>query len=1025
MQFGVLGPLCVVRENTAEIERPAHRRLLSILLLDAGQRVSRDVLIDRFWDGSPPSSARGALQTHVYQLRKLLQPELIRTEGYGYRLKIDGHVIDAREFSALALEATESVAIRDWEQALAAAGAALELWRGEPYPELAEDHFAAPERTRLHEARLGLEDVRAEALLELGRHDAAIPGLEALVVENPLRERLWEHLILARHRSGRTAEALRAFGHAAESLAEIGLEPGERLRHLEERVLLQDPSLGLRTSRHNLPTYITRFIGRDEELAEVSKLLADSRLVTLTGVGGTGKTRLAVEVVSGLIDVPNGSWFVELGDLGESSLVPGAVAAAIGLRPHTEDVLGVLTTAIADQRLLIVLDTCEHVLAGANELAAKLLAACPDVKILATSREPLAISGEVVYEVAPLGRPDGSDDPGRLRDYDSVRLFEDRASLVSPGFEIEAGNAAAVKGICASADGIPLAIEIAAGQVRSVGLERIAERPHDHLGLPKEGHGPTPERQRTIEATVAWSYDLLSDEERVVFTRLAVFDGGFELDLAGRICTDKEIDTGAVESAIVGLVDKSLVAVRDSDTGRRYRMLDPVRHFASKLLQQSGESEFVGHAHMNAYVELADTFRNDWRTPKQMRVARRFAEELGNFRAALRWSETQSPISQLRLTGDLLPLWVHAGLLFEGFSWFDRAPTSDRGLPPDLRTRVLVEAIVPLISFDPDIGLEAALQARDLSRKSQLANIHLAEAMAWAEWVRWYRDSDFTAPTHEPVELAVASGDPWGLARVKMIIGLVEGEMGLDSGVELLAESVASFHELGDRISEAWALWWLADAALHVGRLEESLGWAERAEGLAIATASKTVETHVVALRGDVLRLMGDHERAQPIYERGLDELKDQGDLWCLSLRGSELASMLVASDRPRAIELLEESASIARRISCIPVILRCAVDVARLATHEGEFELAIELFAPYDLWIRARAARIESTDAFRLEALESAREPEYSVAVDSVDPEVRDKAWARGSEMSVDRVDTRIKAWLARKRSVISTRAS
>ncbi|HEX6219964.1 MAG TPA: tetratricopeptide repeat protein [Acidimicrobiia bacterium] len=227
------------------------------------------------------------------------------------------------------------------------------------------------------------------------------------------------------------------------------------------------------------------------------------------------------------------------------------------------------------------------------------------------------------------------------------------------------------------------------------------------------------------------------------------------------------------------------------------------------------------------------------------------------------------------------------------------------------------------------------------------------------------------------------------------------------------------------RWPQAWSLWWLADAALHVGRLEDSLRWSKRAEDIAIATFSKTVEVHALTLRGDALRLLGDRERALPIYELGLGELADHGDFWCRSLRGEELASMLVESDRPSAIELLEESAAIAHRLDITFVILRCATDVARLATHDGEFLVALELFAPYDVWTRAHVDRIESKAEFRLEVLESTREPEYSLAMESVEPQVRDEAWARGAEMSVDDVYAKIMAWLARERSVISTRVS
>lgn len=604
LAFEVLGTLRVRGDEVVPVERPSHRRLLSILLLEAGRRQSTDALIDRFWDGQPPDTAKAAMQTHVSALRRLLPEPAIVTEGYGYRLVLDAHRVDARDFADAAGRARDHASAGAWESALREAEGALGLWRGTPFPELCDDDFARPEIGRLEELHIGLSELRAEALLALDRTAEALPELERLTRAHPLRERAWEQMMLARHRLGRQAEALEAYQQARTALSEIGLEPGEELRRLEARVLRGDVDEG---SVH-LPGELTSFVGRGTELAEVLALLRDHRIVTLTGVGGAGKTRLALRVADRARPLhPDGCWFVPLAALTDPALVASQVAGTLGVLSPEDAPEQVLRAAASDRESLVVLDNCEHLVESAARVAHLLATAGRGVRVLATSREPLGITGEVVYDVPPMTVPSPGDggDPDVVRRADAVRLFEERARLVRPGYGITARDADAVATICRRLDGVPLAIELAAARTRVLEPRTIAERLDDRFRLLTGGGEGAPPRQRTLEATVAWSYDLLAPAEQRVFRRLSAFHGSFDLAMAEEV-TGVDLPAGEVVDLVGALVDRSLVTSEESPVGRRYRLLETLRQYGQARLLEHGEAEAVRRAHRRWFVRFAE-----------------------------------------------------------------------------------------------------------------------------------------------------------------------------------------------------------------------------------------------------------------------------------------------------------------------------------------------------------------------------------------------------------------------------------
>ncbi|MFO7571982.1 MAG: BTAD domain-containing putative transcriptional regulator [Gaiellaceae bacterium] len=639
LRVEVLGPLRVTGPEEAVPERASHRRLLSILALYANHTVETDTLIERNWNGAPPAGAKATLHVHVSALRRLLPERLIVTEPRGYRLDLSGHVRDADELTALADEASRAAAESDWPSALDACSAALALWRGTPYAALEDDDFARAEIARLEELRLMLLELRAEALMAIGRERDALPELERLVVEHPLRERLWELLMTARYRSGRHAEALEAYREAYAALAEIGLEPSAGLRELERRILVQDERLG-GSPRHNLPVELTGFVGRERELAEAGRLLAEHRLVTLTGVGGAGKTRLALHVAASTLGAyADGCWLAELAKLQDPGLVPLEVANALGLQTRAGDAAGAVASAVARDTTLILLDNCEHVLGAAASLARALLEAGPGVTVLATSREPLHVPGEVVYDVPPMSFPgERPVAPATLRAFDSVRLFEERAALARPSFELEGDNADAVARICRRLDGIPLAIELAAGRAGSLSPESIADHLDDRFRILTGGPSTAPERHRTLEAALDWSLDLLDAKERSLFARLGVFHGGFDLAAVAEVCADDSVVPASVTAVLSSLVQKSLVSVYEADAARRHRLLETVRHYALERLEASGDAHATRERHMHWCVRFATDAAARVHGPGRWELHDHIDAESANLQAALDWA---------------------------------------------------------------------------------------------------------------------------------------------------------------------------------------------------------------------------------------------------------------------------------------------------------------------------------------------------------------------------------------------------
>jgi predicted ATPase/DNA-binding SARP family transcriptional activator len=666
LELRILGPVQAVREGRdVPLGGPKQRAVLALLLMDAGRAVLAGQLAEALWQGSPPSGAAKTLRSYISRLRAVLAPEIaVAARGGGYALITEPDEVDAVRFEQLVGAGQAALGLGEAAPAAGRFAEALALWHGRALADVTDVEPLALEAARLEELRLVAVEGRAEASIELGLHGEVIGELERLVAEYPVRERLWRLLMLALYRAERQADALAAYRRARVMLAEeLGLEPGKELRELAQAVLRQEVPAAPRQERHGLPVPLTSFVGREEELAELGQLLAPARLVTLTGAGGAGKTRLAVELAARAGErFPDGVWLADLAGVTDPVLVPSRVMEALGVR-QTGDlpVIEALRYRLRSAELLLVLDNCEHLLDACARLAEDLLGSSPGLRVLATSREALGVPGEAVFMVPPLGVPAESADEADFALSPAVRLFVDRASAARAAGDVATAPAGAVGRICRALDGLPLAIELAAARTSALSVAEIEQHLADKFRFLARRRPVPGARHQALKAAIDWSYQLLPTPERSFLRALSVFAGGFGLPAAAQVCGAG--DEAEALDLVDSLISKSLVIAEISAAGTRYRLLETIREYAAGQLAEEGEADGVRLRHVIVYLDLAERGRD-------LAV---LSAEHDNFRAALEWSLSRDSEIGPRLAAALGDFWLARGFQQEGQSWLERA----------------------------------------------------------------------------------------------------------------------------------------------------------------------------------------------------------------------------------------------------------------------------------------------------------------------------------------------------------------
>ncbi len=913
------------------------RLLVAVLTAHRREVVSVDSLADALWGDAPPPTARATLQTHVSKLRRLLEGSGIDLVNRppGYVLEVDRVRVDADRFEAGVLGAG---GIRDTDpaEAIERLSTALALWRGPAFAEFAAVPWVQTEAIRLEELRLVAMEELFDARLDVGQHAASIGELEALVREHPFRERPWRQLMLALYRSGRQTEALRTAQRLRGRLRdEAGLEPSSVLQKLEQEIARDDPGLDLtgvgpepsaptpapRPPRQPLAASVTALVGRATEVDRLVDALASARVLTLTGTGGIGKSRLAEEVARREGErYREGVREVQLAAVRDEGAVLAAVAAVLEVAQRPErslersviEVLGPLD-------MLLLVDNCEHVIGAVAELVREVVRWCPGVRVLATSREPIGMPGETVWQVAPLSVPAADAGFEEIVASPAVQVFTARAREASSSFELDDRTAPAVAELCAALDGLPLAIELAAARMASMSPRQLADRLNERFVLLASRHA-TDHRHRTLAGVVEWSYALLSSSERRLFDRLSVFAGGFDLDTAEQTCAHGDIRRGDVASLVSGLVDRSLVVTERADDHVRHRQLETLRQFGAAQLEKRPEATEVRMAHASAFVDIAEQASLAMDTEEEASWVRRLDRDFDNLRAAVGSATARADVdTALRLTVASRS-FAFRRMRYEVVSWAEDALVLDGSADHPLRPTAL--AIVGYGGFvrgELDRAIEFGQQAIAEHQRLEVPSTGLAERVLMN--ALFYRGDRVEAMRFADamVVCARSTGDPGRAAHALYMQSVARSSVGEP---DVALELARGAHDEAVRSGSPTALARAAyAAALPLGSTDpqRSLELLDSAVELAGSVGGRWMRAFALTQSMWLRAQQGDTEAALRGYREVVADWYRGGD-WAnqwLSLR--QLAGILVSAGRDEEAAQLFGAVSAAGASSALP----------------------------------------------------------------------------------------------------------
>lgn len=999
--------------------------------------IPREQLCFLLWPDSPEASARRGLSHLLTHLRRALPTaDLLITSGDAIGLNPEHTWSDAAAFEQLC-------AVQASDERIAALEQAVDLYRGpllagSSLPDNPEfESWVTLERHRAERLYLNALETLIEQHIAGGDYSSAIAYAERYLATDELAEAMYRRLILLYALMGDRNAALRQFERCLLILErELNVSPLPETRAAYQAVLEgraidprqlmtegrgpkteeQTPLSSVLRPRSNLPAQLTSFIGREREIVEVKRLLTATRLLTLTGAGGSGKTRLALEAAKDLVGTyADGVWWVELASLSDPALVPEAVAMALDVREQPgRAIIETLKDTLRSRNLVLLLDNCEHLVAAAARLAYTLLRACPQLRILTTSREALGIDGETTWRVPTLSLPEwmadserqtADGDPSsavrRLLSSEAVRLFIERAQAAWPEFMLTEQNVATVAQICRRLDGMPLAIELAAARMKALTVEQIAARLDDAFRLLTGGSRIALPRHQTLRAAMDWSYELLSEQEQALLRRLAVFAGGWTLEAAETVCAFGDggrkpwssVPRPEVLDLLSHLVDKSLVVMYVQGAEGRYRLLETVRQYAWEKLLESGEAGILQRRHAQFFLALAEEAEPELRGARQMLWLDRLEVEHDNLRAVLAWSQAHKDVeSGQRLAGALWRFWAVRGHWSEGRRWLEGLPSAD---DEGQRTE---DSLVP-----SSVPAPRSFRAKALFVAGVLAWLQsdYAAARSWHEesLARWREVIGAAGPFGGSQATSAAEVSARrGLAYTLTYLGLAQMRQGdYASAGSLCEESLALFRALGDKWGLATTLNYLGGMALNQGDHAAARSRLEEALALGRELGDRTLVAVSLNSLGELARDQGDDARAAARYEESLAlrrELGDKGDI------ASPLHNLgyvaLRQGDQTRAAALFRESLILTREAANDEGIALCLMGLASVSAAMRQLERAARLFGAAERLFEARGAVLNRPDRAEYERNVAAVRSALSTARFA-------QAWAEGRAMTVE----------------------
>lgn len=976
------------------LERPAWRlrkaeNLVKLLAATPGHRLHREQILEALWPEADLHGASTAFYQALHFARRALEPDLADRHSSAF-LHLEHNLLELRAPGRLWVDAD------GFEEAAAAARATVDpeayrravgLYAGDLLPDDLYEDSVATRRQHLRHTCLDLLAGLAQRLQSNDDINGAIAVLQRALQVEPASEEIHVSLVRVYALAGMRERALLQYRRLSEILErEVGARPDPATRQLYEDIAggrfptgsddgsraapvphrPVGPGVPLRARaapRHNLPRQLTSFVGRRREIAEISDLIGRSPLVTLSGAGGSGKTRLALEGATELASrYPHGVWWVFLAPLSEPALVPQAVASALGIREQPgRPVLDTLLDWLEPKTTLLLLDNAERLLAACATFVDAVLRRCPSVRILVTSREALRIEGEVAYPVSPLSLPavGGLASLDMLAQSEAVRLFVDRAVAALASFRLTEHNAQAVLEICRRVDGIPLAIELAAARVRALSLEQIAFRLDDQVRLLADGRRTGLPRHQTLRATMDWSHDLLTGPEKVLFRRLAVFAGGFTLEAAESVGAGNDLEPAYILDLLASLVLKSLVETEDRGVEIRYRLLEPVRQYALSKLKRTAEEPAIRARHRDFFIALAEGAHAGLISPDRMSWQRRVETEHDNIRAALQWSLATAEFEQaFRLGASMARFWARHGYLDEGWKWLQKLRQHESEVSPVARARMLVA--VALLAFEIGDQVEVIVAEYALSVFRETGDRDEVESclrlLGMIENERGAFDRA-AAVLDEAVAIAGQSGDAVREAEALRQRGYVEVRRGeYERGIPYLQRSLELLQQTGARRSVGFGLGHLAQAYLYQGHSQRAVPMLREAIALVETAGQSTATAYFRNLIGLALLWSGDYEAAKAEYHRNLAYSDEIGHRWAVA---------------------------------------QALIGFGALSIEKGDLQIAARLLAAAQTFLAATVYRLPAAEEAYVQRLLNRLRA-------SMDPTEFELAWAAGSALTL-----------------------